>query len=356
MKSYLKPSRIRIALFLLLIGLCPPSGMSQQQGSVSPAVPEKETYVSEVIIQAPWAERCLYEYGGGEESPPGEFGMHVTGEGPPLTPSGFTVAPNGDIYINDQLNKRIQKFRPNGEFVSVVPISGEIMCVDKQNNMFVGSGGGIHKYDQNGKLLQTYQLPVYDRRIGPDETESGNLAAVYCDELGRVFGAFSYRHMKVDRVAETIRDTTWGGICQIGSGAGAFSPDEQENTLRKQGFLGSNSAALDKGCFTNGPGGLHLIGFVGDTIVTYRSITGSFFGCDKNLNVYTTRYDRGQGLTIVRKYNPKGTLISAFGYRCDKPYLPPWGRGEFLDGEGNIYVYCESDRDGIQVTKWHKAN
>lgn len=85
MKSYLKPIRIGIALCLLSIGLYPLSAVSQQQGSVSPSTQsgkgsEQETYVSEVIIQAPWAEKCLYEYGGGEESLPGEFGHYVSEE------------------------------------------------------------------------------------------------------------------------------------------------------------------------------------------------------------------------------------------------------------------------------------
>jgi hypothetical protein len=55
--------------------------------------PTQETYVSQVIIQAPWGENNLWF--DKEESDPGEFGIHFTGEGPPVTPNGYTVAPNG---------------------------------------------------------------------------------------------------------------------------------------------------------------------------------------------------------------------------------------------------------------------
>lgn len=84
---------------------------------------EKQTYVSEVVLRAPWAEKNLvYD---GEESPPGEFGLHsivfpdsLRGKLPdpplPQGPTAFTIAPNGDIYITDPLNKLIQRFSAGG--------------------------------------------------------------------------------------------------------------------------------------------------------------------------------------------------------------------------------------------------
>ena len=345
-------SRAEAVVYLL-------SGSSQEQ--VTPRQPvqseepgAQETYVSQVIIEASWGEKNRWY--DKQESEPGEFGMHITGEGPPVTPSGFTVAPNGDIYINDPLNKRIQRYGPNGELVSVTPVSGGLMCVDEGNNVYVSQRGSIEKYDQAGGLQGTCQIDVGKKRISPTETESRELQNIYCDNSGRVHAAVSYDHRRVDESASSFMDTTWGGICQVGDASGAFPPEEQKRTMREHAFLGCNSAALSVGYFRGEPGRVYLISFGGDTINTYSSLQGSFFGCDENLDIYTTQWDRETGRTIVRKYNQKSTLVSTFGYRCDKPYLVPAGRGQFLDSNGNVYVLCESYEDGIQVTKWYRAD
>jgi hypothetical protein len=342
--------------------VCVPSVLTQPARCEEPAA--QETYVSQVIIQAPWGERSLYDriygwYAGKEESKPGEFGFEITGEGPPIGPNSFTVAPNGDVYVNDPLNKRVQRFGQNGEFICVIhvaPFMGGPLCADKDDNIYIHAAQGILKYDQGGNLLASYPIDVAKKRISATETESRELQNIYCDNSGRVYAAFSYDHRRVDESASSFMDTTWGGICQVGDASGAFPLQGQKSNMREHAFLGCNSAALNVGYFRGEPGRVYLISFSGDTIGTYSSPQGSFFGCDENLNIYTTQWDRENGRTIVRKYNQENALVSTFGYGCDKPYLVPAGRSQFLDSKGNIYVLCESYEDGIQVTKWYKAD
>ena len=326
----------------------------------------QETYVSEVIIEAPWAEENLYQYAGGEESTPGEFGMYEEFQEPEATgglilgPNSFSVAPDGDIYINDPLNKRTQRFGSNGGFISVIPIVGGIMCVGEDNSLYATRASSpywfIERYDQGGNLLASYPTDVGKKRISPTETETRQLQNIYCDNSGRLYAAFSHDHRRVDESSKRFIDSTWGGICQVGDASGAFSLEEQERTMREHAFLGCNSAALSVGYFRGEPGRVYLISFGGDTINTYSSVQGSFFGCDEDLSIYTTQWDRENGRTIVRKYNQESTLVSTFGYGCDKPYLVPAGRGQFVDSKGNVYVLCESYQDGIQITKWYKAD
>ena len=340
-----------------------PSVLTQMARCEEPTA--QETCVSEVIIQAHWGERSLYDriygwYAGKEESKPGEFGFEITGEGPPIGPNSFTVAPNGDVYINDPLNKRIQRFGPNGQFICairVAPFMGGPLCADKDNNVYIYTAQGILKYDQGGNLLASYPIDVGKKRISPTETESSELQNIYCDNSGRVYAAFSYDHRRVDESASSFMDTTWGGICQVGEASGAFPLQGQKSNMRKHAFLGCNSAPLSAGYFRGEVGRLYLISFGGDTISTYSSVEGSFFGCDENLNIYTTKWDRENGRTIVRKYNQESALVCTFGYRCDRPYSRTLGgSGEFLDSKGNIYVFFQSDKDGLQVTKWYKAD
>ncbi|NIM96931.1 MAG: hypothetical protein GTO24_02245 [candidate division Zixibacteria bacterium] len=142
MKSLIKPVGLVILLGLLMLfgaqllstqetkPIKPTRPPRDQDTTETPEPVQKENYVSEVIISAPWAEKNLVD--DGEESPPGLFGIRVYsvpeslkefGDVPrPEGPPSFTVAPNGDIYITDPLNKRIQRFDESGNLVSVIPI------------------------------------------------------------------------------------------------------------------------------------------------------------------------------------------------------------------------------------------
>jgi hypothetical protein len=177
----------------------------------------QKTYVSKVLISAPWAKKNLvYD---GEESPPGEFGLHAIVfpeslreelPAPPLPegPVSFTVALNGDIYITDPLNKRIQRFDENGNFVSVIPIphfegskyvqayqyEWSLICADLNHNVYLlwwedYKEQTLCKYDQQGKLLATYQFFSEVRSRG-----AGN--KLYYDRSGRLF--FEYYRKPTD--------------------------------------------------------------------------------------------------------------------------------------------------------------
>jgi|GEM_PF-603436 len=337
----------------------------------------QETYVSEVIIEAPWAEKNLYQYAGGEESPPGEFGHYVSEE-TESGPNSFTVAPNGDVYINDPLNKRIQRFGPDGQFISVIPVNAGFMCVDKHNYIYSTRPGRpcwfIDKYDQAGNLHASYPIEVGKKRISAIETENKILQNIYCDNSGGVFAGVRSSRTKVDEVSGTFLDSAWGGICQVGNAAGVFSAEEQNRTMKKQGFLGINSALLGKGYLSADRGSLYLIDLAGDTVQMLQSMQGSFLGCDEDLNFYTTEtpfdfhaheYDEQAHSPVVRKYNLKGQLVATFRYWCGKPYTGIFigfgfsssiGDCVFLDNRGNFYVFCQSYEDGIKVIKWYKAD
>ena len=324
----------------------------------------QETFVSEVIIEAPWGkENRVY---GEEASAPGEFGMHEEFQEPGATegliigPSTFTVAPNGDIYINDPLNKRIQRFGPSGELISVIPIEGGFICVDKDINIYCTRASGrqwfIDKYDQGGNHLASY----------PVDVERKSIVGIACDNLGRIFVEFTYSHIEVDKQRQTLIDTTWDGVCQVGTSTEPFSEEEQRNSTRKHWLLGTNSAALDKSLFFqpsfglawSGHGDLSLLDPTGDTVKVLNSLEGFLLGCDENMNVYTHQYHEEKHGRVVRKYNSKGELVSTFEYWCEKPYTGIFMlRGcAFLDLRGNLYVFCQSLKDGIQVTKWYKAD
>ncbi len=309
---------------------------------------QKETYVSAVVISAPWAKKNLvYDK---EESPTGEFGYHVDEE-TAIGPSCFAVASTGDIYIADPLNNRMQRYNSQGGFISTIPMPRTIadICIDQDNNIHLYGGGSasgscILKYDQKGKLLQTYPLHTSFSRTG---------GFIYCDKSGRVFYAYPWSR-------------GGAGFYQVGTSEKAFSLEEQKKSVRS-GELGFNSVALDSNFFfkpsatlqkfQRGP--FFTISLEGDTLKISNPIRGGwFFGCDEEGNIYMYFWDSKASLGSIRKYDPEGDFLSTFEYRCKKPYIKLEGFGGSrtmtLDKKGNLYMFCFSDKDGIRVIKWYK--
>ena len=135
-----------------------------------------ETYSKKVLIEAKWGDGV------------GEFGLSTTDMGP-AGPTDFTVAPNGDIYILDNMgmNVRIAKYNAEGMFLEYMylyqaPVKkfknerelvkyrlGHILskehknamadqiAVDKQNFVYMFQAeqgiGKIVKYEWNGKVI-----------------------------------------------------------------------------------------------------------------------------------------------------------------------------------------------------------
>ena len=92
---------------------------------------EKQIYVSQVVIDAPWGIE------------PGQFGIYDPlehGEGGPIVgPRTLTVAVNGDIYIYDAQNGRIQTINNSGQLISIIPLSesGDEICTDGAGNVYL---------------------------------------------------------------------------------------------------------------------------------------------------------------------------------------------------------------------------
>ncbi len=105
----------------------------------------------------------------------GEKGNPGSGETQFRKPSDILVAPNGNIFVvdghgsapNEQVNNRVMKFDPNGEFLKSWGSSGgdknefkdpHALAMDSQGRLFVGDRGNsrIQIFDQEGTHLSTW--------------------------------------------------------------------------------------------------------------------------------------------------------------------------------------------------------
>ncbi len=312
MKDILKVTAMVISLSLLFF-FSAEVLFTQEKQEIKPPQPSKsqdttmqETYVSKVLISAPWAKKNLvYD---DEESPLGEFGVYQYAVQESLKlchgtcdaegPSAFTVAPNGEIFITDPLNKRIQRFNANGQLISVIPhIKGShwdwsLICVDRSDKVYLLlwhelARQSLVKYDLNGEVLTTYK-PFDDLR----EFICGS--ELYCDQNGKLLFQYYRRPMNKEEISIAEETRIKGPILsftfQIGITESVFTFEQQKRTLRT--------------------GVLEYSGF---SKIKLRKLGES-----------------------VREY-----------------WGPPMWNYDFVDEKGNFYQYW-STKEGITITKWYK--
>ena len=363
----MKGKRFVFFLLGLAIGVASIWAMVQsQQPEKSEKQVQQETYVSKVVIQAPWGVKNLvYDK---EESKPGEFAFYqyqvpeslkmVVDAGLPEGPSAFTVAPNGDIYITDPLNYRVQRFSPEGQCISVISgIQRKVwdwkdICVDENNNIYLlwdEQRPIVHvgKYDQSGKLLLTYSVTGV-QRLG------GAAPHIFCDNKGGLFIEFTYGIKGVP---------PYPSIFQIGTSEREFTEEEQKNTIRRgsiqTGGLSPDTLYLDE--FTLGGGLIAQYDSKGNKIKEFpTSVTGSFIARDETGRIYTRstsqdKIDRSLFSTILKKYDQNGNLLLTLEWKRKIGSCPSSTveNSTIVDKKGNIFKYCAT-QDGLTITKWYK--
>ena len=99
---------------------------------------------------------------------PGEFGS--TGQGDGLGPMDFALDINNDIWIMDTVNRRVQRFDQNGNFIlefpnkknpSPIELTAQNLESDSAGNIFIGplKKGEIIKINTGGEYLGAIKLP-----------------------------------------------------------------------------------------------------------------------------------------------------------------------------------------------------
>ncbi len=143
------------------------------------------------------------------------------GAGQLSKPAGIAVDTQGNIYVADTNNNRIQKFSPTGASGGIYGQQGkapvgtsprflgpQAVAVDTQGNIYVADtfNGRIQKLDRNGNFV--WQKPV-----------SGQPRGIAVDTQGNVYvtSFFNDKVLKLDANGKLI--TSWGGR---GRGNGLF--------------------------------------------------------------------------------------------------------------------------------------
>jgi len=270
-------------------------------------------------------------------------------------PNGIAVDSNGNVYVADTENQRIQKFTPNGQFVTKWGSSGS------ENGQFgfpsgiaVDSSGNVYVADTNNHRIQKFtsngQFTAKWGSYGSGDGQFGSPSGIAVDNSGNVYIADTNNH-RIQKFTSNGQFTAkWGSS---GSGNGQFNRpsgialDNSGNVYvadtwnqRIQKFTSNGQFTAKWGSSGSGDG---QFGFP------------SGIALDNNGNIYvadTLNYR-------IQKFTPNGQFAAKWGSegngdgQFDNPY------GIAVDNSGNVYVAdTENQRiqkftnDGEFVTKW----
>jgi hypothetical protein len=308
------PIIITLTLFLMLpvVGICADNSL---QG----------IYVPSVVLTAPWGDKNLFDDKVASE--PGKFGFGVDAESLKVGPTAFTIAPNGDIYIADALNHRIQRYSAQGSFIKTIPNAwGSIQGgfgVDQDGNIYSPDAHTVnpvvYKFDQDGNQVKIYPI-VKDYEMGTDKPSNWSPDYVSCDDSGRVF----MQYTKYPAAPFSF---------QIGTKDIVFSGAQQKTTFKEAVF----------GATANVPNMNKIPHEVG------------LLGVDKDAVYTIQKNEQNPNISIIRKSTYDDRQIGVYSLdwskvKCELITSASMNNKSVFD-KGNIYNFC-SDKEGIKIIKW----
>jgi DNA-binding beta-propeller fold protein YncE len=153
------------------------------------------------------------------------FGTPGSGQGELSAPHGIAVGPDGDVFVADQDNDRIQVFGPDGAFIREWGSSGSGNGeLSAPRGIAVSPAGEVYVADRLNDRVQVFSpTGTYLRKWGSPGTASGRFNSpgwVDLDAAGNVYvtDTFNYRVQVF-----TSQGVPLGQFGSQGGGAGQFS-------------------------------------------------------------------------------------------------------------------------------------
>ncbi len=276
-----------------------------------------------------------------------DFGSKGTGNGQFQHPAEIAFDSEGDLWVVDMNNNRLQKFDEEGKYLAQFGEEGseegqllepKSVAIDAEGNIWVDDAGNnrLQKFDEEGNWLDEF---------GEGGIEEGQFAgpeSIAIDEEGNIWVADTYnaRLQEFDEEGELIQVVgSYGsgpgqfgeptGI-DIGPGGNVWVADWQKNRVTEFNKAGEFIQQFG----TGGSGGGQF--YHPDTIDVDES--GSVWVLD-------------EGISRVQRFDEEGKYLGKFGTEGAGPgqFTFKWPTGITTDAEGNLWI-ADSLNDRVQ--KW----
>jgi hypothetical protein len=300
----------------------------QKQKSTSTIKELIEKQKSEVVFKTAW--------GSGET----ELNHLIPQEASPEGPMSFVIDSSGNIFVLDQINKRVQVYDKTGKHIKTIPIPAVTFT-----DIAIGASGNLFLLDQyvyemvvliddKGNILKKINL------IGKFITETGSISEIYSREDGLWVTNGNSMVWLCDASGEPYKDR------QIAPGR--FSQDDK--SLLKTKVIGEITATVSRNKLTKSSTGTYNISGK-DTYTIYFDIPILFIrmvDTDKNGNIYLVvelwekSIDEGPPYSIENSHEIV-VVLDSNGREKKRIYMPVTSEAEDVNRshhvtpDGSIY-------------------
>ena len=260
----------------------------------------------------------------------------ITGDPNPFKiPDGIAIDRQGNLYVMDSLNDRVQKFDNDGMFISMWGSSGDqdgqfhcgnycMLAVDNKSNVYVTDIGNsrVQKFDSNGKFLTKWGAS------GEGDGQFSHPFGIAVDQQGSVYisDVGNTRIQVFDDNGKFL--AKWG---TPGYEPGQFSSDLADLAVDSKGniYVSDRSNGLSK--FDSNKQFLAELEDCGDD-KPIRSATGMAVDAQDNLYVFDLSNSR------VCKFDSSGKHLSQWDGSGSAEGAFTLGGGIAVDQQANVYV------------------
>jgi hypothetical protein len=176
----------------------PPSTSTAPPTAPSPS-PSPSPSVARVAPRRPAHPHALVHAAWGEGS--GQLGRKTAHESAPEGPMSLTVDRSGNLYVLDEINRRIQRWSKAGAPLPPIPLNG-----DTAQDLALGKRGNVALLDRLGE--RNLQLVSADGKplgevglVGKHIPEGGGTTGLFTDDSGNFY--VEYEHQAMVRVADS---------------------------------------------------------------------------------------------------------------------------------------------------------
>ena len=265
-----------------------------------------------------------------------------------LEPRGITVDTEGNIYVADGKNNRIQKFDNDGNYISqfvgpnqrVIAKSPSDVTVDTEGNIYVANTDS----DTVTKLFFGDPMTNIWNTLTNDLRELNKPSGVTTDNEGNIYVAdtFNHRIIKISNEGDLLLE-----FGEEGSDVGQLKRPYGVTTDNEGNIYVADTYNDRIQKFDNDGNFLFKLGERGSA--SHQFVGPRGIAVDNEGNIYVADTDNHR----IKIYDKNRTLLLEFGSRGSDSaeFLRPWGIA--LDTTGDIFI---SDADNNRVYKFFRDN